>query len=135
MKTRWAGVALVAIAAIGIVAYKQPNLRTASGKAAQVLSSDNPKIVLVVDPREAGNNDNCAEIIRVVRAASGRGIKVQELSPDSESPLLKRYRVLTVPSVLILDRNGNVIYRYEGEENSTVEQIRWRLANLHEVKP
>lgn len=134
MKTRWAGVALVAIAAIGIVGYKQHRLRTASGQAAQALSSDKPEIVLVVDPREAGSKDNCAEIIRLVRGATGRGVKVQELSPDSESPVLQRYRVLTVPTVLILDRDGNVISRYEGEESSTVQQIRDRLASLSEVR-
>lgn len=34
MKARWAGVVLVAIAALGIVGYKQHRLRTASGQAA-----------------------------------------------------------------------------------------------------
>lgn len=135
MRTRWTGVALVAIAAFGIVGYKQHRLRTASGQAAQALSSDKPEIVLVVDPREAGSEDNCAEIIRLVRAAAGRGVAVRELSPESESPLLKQYRVLTIPTVLILDRDGNVVSRYEGEEDSTVQAIRDKLASSSRVKP
>lgn len=134
MKTRWAGVALMTIAAIGIVGYKQHRFRTESGGVEQEFSSDKPEVVLVVDPREAGSEDNCAEIIRLVKAASGRGVKVQELAPDSESPLLKRYRVLTIPTVLILDPDGSVVSRYEGEESPTVQEIRERLANLHEVK-
>jgi len=134
MRKRWASVVLVAIAGIGIVTYKQHRLRTASGQAAQVLSSDKPEIVLVVDPREAGSKDNCAEIIRLVRAATARGVVVRELSPASESPLLKRYRVLTVPTLLILDHDGNVISRYEGEENSTVQEIRDKLASFNGVK-
>jgi hypothetical protein len=134
MKARWAGVVLVAIAALGIVGYKQHRLRTASGQAAQGLSSDKPEIVLVVDPRDAGSKDNCAEIILLVRAATARGVVVRELSPDSESPLLKRYRVLSVPTVLILDPDGNVISRYEEEENSTVQKIRDRLASFSGVK-
>ena len=134
MKTRWAGVALVAIAAIGIIGYKQHRSRAASGQAAQARSSDKPEIVLVVNPSEAGSEDNCAEIIRLVRATAGRGVPIRELSPDSESSLLKRYRVLTVPTLLILDRDGNVISRYEGEENSTVQEIRAKLAGLGGVK-
>ena len=134
MKTRWIGVALVAIAAVGIVGYKQHRLRTESGQVAQGPSSEKPEIILVVDLREAGSEDNCAEIIRLVRAAAGRGVVVQELSPDSASPLLKRYRVLTVPTVLILDRDGNVTSRDEGEENSTVQAIRNKLASFNGVK-
>ena len=135
MKTRWVGVLLVVIAAVGIITYKQHRLHIATGQATRSLSADKPKIVLVVDPREADSKgDNCAEIIRLVRDAGGRGTKVQEISPESESPLLKQYRVLTVPTVLILDRDGNVVSRYEGEETSTVQQIRDRLANVSEVQ-
>ena len=135
MRTRWVGVVLVVIAAIGIVAYKQQRVRRAGGQSTPELWSSKPEIVLVVDPREADSKgDNCAEIIRLVRAAGGRGAKIQELSPESESPLLKQYRILSVPTVLILDRDGNVVSRYEGEESSTVHQIRDRLANLSEVQ-
>jgi hypothetical protein len=134
MKTRWASVALVVIAAFGIIGYKHHRLRAASGQLAQAFSSGKPEIVLVVDPREAGSGDNCAEIIRLVRAAAERGVAVRELSPESESPLLKRYRVLTVPTLLILDPDGNVVSRYEGEESSTVQEIRDRVVSFSGVK-
>ena len=134
MKTRWAGVALVAMVAAGIVTYKEHRSRVSTTPGTQGPSSDKPEIVLVVDPREADTADNCAEIIRLVRAAAKRGVIVQELSPNSESPLLKQYKVLAIPTVLILDRDGNVASRYEGEESSTVQQIQNRLSTLAEAK-
>ena len=118
MRPRWLGVAAVVIVAVGIITYKEHRSRTSTNPRVQGLSSDNPEIILFVDPREADTADNCAEIIRVVRAAAKRGVVVRELSPDSESPLLKQYRVLTIPTVLILNRDGNVTSRYEGEEST-----------------
>ena len=73
----------------------------------------------------------CAEIIHSVRAAGERGVLVQELSPDSKSEMLHRYRVLTVPTVLILDRSGLVVLRFEGEDRHTVIAVRTQLAQLH----
>lgn len=134
MKTRWVGVTLVVMVAVGIVTYKEHRSRVSTTPGPQGQSSGKPEIVLVVDPREADTADNCAEIIRLVRAAAKRGVVVQELSPNSESPLLKQYKVLTIPTVLILDRDGNVASRYEGEESSTLQQIRNGLASLSEVK-
>ena len=70
MKARWGGVALVAISALGIVVYKERVVRTATGETTRPGLSAKPEIVLVADFREAGTNDNCAEIIRLVRAAA-----------------------------------------------------------------
>ena len=134
MKSRWIGVAVVVVVAVGIVTYKEHRSRVSNSPATQGQSSDRPEIVLVVDPREADTADNCAEIIRLVRAAANRGVTVQELSPNSESPLLKQYKVLSIPTVLILDHDGNVASRYEGEESSTVQQIQNRLSTLAEAK-
>lgn len=134
MKVRWAGVVLVAIAALAIVGYKQHRILRTGAQLAKTASLDRPEIIAVVDPREADTADNCAEIIRIVQAEAARGTAVEQLSPDSASPLLKRYHVLTIPTVLILDHDGNVISRYEGEENSTVAEIRKKLANSGESK-
>lgn len=87
--------------------------------------------MLVADLREAGESgDACAEIIHAVREASDRGVRVQELMPDSSSDLLRRYRVLTVPTVLILGKDGRELGRYEGESRETVNAVRTRLATL-----
>ena len=55
---------------------------------------------------------------------------VAELPPDSSSNLLRRYRVLTVPTVLLLDKTGKEIGRFEGEDATTVKAVRTRLAAL-----
>ena len=126
---------MVLIAAVGIVIYKEHTSRKASPPVAQSGASAKSEIILVADLREADEpGDNCAEIIRLVREAGKRGATVEELTPDSESPLLKQYRILTNPTVLILDREGKVVSRYEGESGSTVKEIRDRLASLSEAQ-
>jgi hypothetical protein len=55
---------------------------------------------------------------------------VKELSPDSKSEMLRRYGVLTIPTVLILDRSGQLVLRFEGEDRQTVTAIRTQLAQL-----
>ena len=90
-----------------------------------------PTVLLVADLSEADSADACAEIIHSVRAACERGVQVQELSPDSKSEMLHRYRVLTIPTVLILDKGGRVVLRFEGEDRQTVTAVRTQLAQLH----
>lgn len=135
MRTRWAGIALVVLVAAGIVLYKHYRSPSSSSALAQSASAPKAEIILVADLREANEpGDNCAEVIRLVREASGRGVKVQEFSPESDSALLKQYHVLTNPTVLILDRHGKVLSRYEGESVATVQEIRNRLATLGEAR-
>jgi len=126
MKVKWSGLLAVAIIALAITAYK---VHTSH---ATVAGADGlPRIVLVADLSEADSADACAEIIHSVRAARDRGLQVQELSPDSKSEILHRYRILTVPTVLILDRSGQVVLRFEGEDRHTVMAVRTQLAQLH----
>ena len=37
----------------------------------------------------------------------------------------------SVPTVLILDRSGQVVLRFEGEDRQTVVAVRTQLAQLH----
>jgi hypothetical protein len=127
MKAKWIGLTAVLLVAGAIIGYKahvaaEPQ---ASG------SSGLPRVLLVADMSEAdAAGDACAEIIHLVRAARARGIAVQELEPGSKSDLLARYHVLTVPTVLILGRNGQVASRYEGEGRDTVNAMRAGLEQL-----
>jgi thioredoxin-like negative regulator of GroEL len=126
MKIKWSGIVAVALIAIGIAAYKVQTKRTT------VVGTDRvPRVLLVADLSEADSADACAEIIHSVRAAGERGVQVLELSPDSKSEMLRRYSVLTIPTVLIFDRNGQVVSRFEGENRQTVEAVRTQLAQLH----
>ena len=126
MKIHWIGLGAVALAASAIIAYKSqalPQVQTANAAP--------PRVVLLAELSEADNaGDSCAEIIHLVRAARDRGIAVQELSPDGKSDLLARYHLLIVPTVLILDRNGQEISRYEGEGRNTVKALRTSLEQL-----
>jgi len=126
MKVKWSGIMAVALIVIAIIAYKvhTKHVIVAGG---DVL----PRVLLVADLSEADSADPCTEIIHAVRAARERGVPVQELSPDSKSETLHRYRVLTIPTVLILDRSGQVVFRFEGEDRQTVAAVRTQLAQLH----
>lgn len=125
MKVRWPGLILIALLVADILLVKSRTRR----KDAPAAFTDAPAIVLVADLREADEkNDRCAEIIRAVRETSKRGVKVAELRPDSNSDLIQRYRVLTVPTVLLLDKSGKEIARFEGEDATTVKAVEQRLA-------
>lgn len=127
-KAKWVGLAAVLAVAFAIIGYKarsSPHQQAASATAP-------PRVLMVADLSEADTpGDACAEIIHLVQAARDRGIAVQELSPSSKSGLLARYHVLTIPTVLILDRDGQVVSRYEGEGRKTVAAIRSQLERLH----
>jgi hypothetical protein len=128
MRIRWIGVAVVLLAVVGLLLVKQQAHRVSPALTGNV---ERPSVLLVADLREAGEpGDACAEIIHAVREASKRGIRVQELMPDSGSDLLQRYRVLTAPTVLVLSEDGRELGRFEGESRETVNAIRTRLATL-----
>lgn len=124
MKVKWSAI-VVLIVATGIIAYK---VSTKRGVVATPTSL--PHILLVADLSEADSTDACAEIIRSVRAARDRGVSVVELNADSKSELVRRYRILTIPTVLILDDSGQVASRFEGEDQPTVVAVRNQLAKL-----
>lgn len=127
MKGRWIGLASVLLAAAGVVTYKH----VASGTAPSEAVSATPSVLLVADLNEAGEaDDGCAQIINAVRAARRRGVKVAELMPNSSSELLARYRVVTAPTVVIIDKDGRAAARYEGEDIETVQAIEAKLATL-----
>ncbi len=121
--------ALVAVflAVAAVIGFKQ--LRPVPSQSV-IRGGGEPKIVLVADLSEAEEKCACGEIIRAVRAAQKKGIATQELTPDSKSEVLRRYRVLTTPTVLFLDADGKDIARYEGEDEKTVAEIKSHLDRL-----
>jgi thioredoxin-like negative regulator of GroEL len=131
MKTRWIGLLAVLIVAAGIVALKLDRAPKPAVQTTQNVQSSKTGIILVANLSEANDKaDNCSVIIHLVSEAGKRGIKVRELSPGSRSPLIKRYHVLTIPTLLVL-HDGRVVSRFQGESGSTVRKIRTRLAALH----
>lgn len=127
MKTKWAGLAAVIVAVAAILAYKL----SISQRTQAAVTSTVPRVLLVADLREADSpHDRCAEIIHLVRETGARGIAVRELNSDSKSELLARYHVLVAPTVLILNRDGQVLSRFQGEEPATVRALQDRLSQL-----
>ncbi len=94
-------------------------------------ASARPAVIMVADLREENEpGDNCAEIIHLVHEAQKSGVLVSEIMPNSDSPLLRQYRVTVNPTVLVLGSDGREISRFEGEETSTVKAIRARLREM-----
>jgi hypothetical protein len=113
MRVRWIGLAATLLAVSGVLVMKQREHRPS---ATPTTDLQQPSVVLVADLREAGEpGDACAEIIQAAREARSCGVRVQELMPDSSSDVLRRYWVLTVPTVLILAQDGHKLARFEGE--------------------
>jgi len=90
-----------------------------------------PKMLLVATPEEAVSPTRCGGIVRLVRAAAQRGIRVQELTPDSRSELIAHYRVFRTPTVLIFSPGGTVHSRFEGEEVATLEALRREIQGMN----
>jgi hypothetical protein len=126
MKRKWIGLAAVLVIAGAIIGYKAYVSPKSPASVAGL-----PRVLLVAELSEAdATGDSCAEIIHLVRSARDRGIAVQELEPDSKSDLLTRCHVLTIPTVLIMDGNGKIVSRFEGEGRDTVKAVRAGLEQL-----
>jgi hypothetical protein len=131
MNGRRLALIVIILATGGVIAYKQ--VRSGNSPARSALDSGvAPRVILVADLSEAEEKCACGEIIRAVRAAQKRGIPTLEFTPDSKSELLKRYRVLSAPTVVFLDATGKETSRYEGEDEKTVEAIRSYLKRIAE---
>lgn len=134
MKTSVRVIALVAVmlGVAAIIVYKRAPVQTVAPSTTSASADSKASVVLVANLQEADEKCACGDIIRAVRAAQKKGIQTQEFNPDSKSELLKRYRILTAPTVLFLDAHGKEIARYEGEDENTVEAIRSHLKRLTE---
>lgn len=127
MKVKYIGLSAIVLITIAIIGYKT-HLATATQA---VIHTATPRVLLAANLAEANEaGDACAEIIHLVRAAHDRGIAVEELDASNKSPLLVRYHVLISPTVLIFDRNGKEISRFEGEGGDVIQKLRAELTRL-----
>lgn len=131
------GTAVVAVAALALVLAKQP-WRPSAANAQRPDARSVPRapaiaaasIVLFADPREADAPCGCGDIIRAVRTAAAQGVSVREVAPGTAPELAQRYRVLVMPTVLVLGPRGEERARFEGESSATIEALRARLRAL-----
>lgn len=125
MKRNTLYVVLTLALAAGLIAVK-PHIAPSAD-----MESSLPAVLLVADLREADStNDTCARIIQAVRKARSKGVSVTELMPNSDSALLKRHPVVVAPTVLVLDKDGRELNRFEGESVATLDAIRAKLSQL-----
>jgi hypothetical protein len=125
MKVRWIGLAIVLAILVGMLVVKARWSKNSSQTA-----SIKPQVVLVATPAEAVSITRCGEIVQAVRTAAQHGVKVQELTPDSKSELVARYHILQTPTVLVLDTNGAVRSRFEGEAPETLAALRLEMGRM-----
>lgn len=130
------GLAVVALAVIGLVAVKARSGSSTSSPARAAVAGAGlpataaaPSVVMVADPREADMECPCGEIIRRVRAAKAHGVAVDEFAPDN-ADAARRYGVTIVPTVVFLDPGGKVVARHEGESTEILAAITAGLARL-----
>jgi hypothetical protein len=132
------GLALVALAAVGILAVKarsgsSPSSPAPAAAAGAVqpasAAAAGPSVVMIADPREADMQCPCGEIIRRVRAAKAHGVAVDEFAPD-DADAARRYGVTVVPTVVFLDAGGTIVARHEGESTEILSAIAAGLAKL-----
>ena len=126
MKRNTLYIIVVAALAASLVLFKQRNAPKSTNQEIAL-----PAVLLVADLREADSpSDICGQIIHVVREARSRGVRVTELQPNSDSSLLKTHHVVVAPTVLVLDRDGRELSRFEGESVATLDAIRARLNQI-----
>ncbi len=130
------GLALVALAVVGIVVMKARSASSPSSPAAVVAAAvppagaaAGPAVVMIADPREADMQCPCGEIIRRVRAAKAHGVAVDEFAPDN-ADAARRYGITIVPTVVFLGPGGEVVARHEGESNDILTAITAELSKL-----
>jgi hypothetical protein len=123
MKGKWIGITgvIAVVLVIGIAKIHQKHFQSSDSTA---------QVVMVSEPSDAASAATCGKIVRAVRSAVQRGIRVQDLTPDSKSDLIARYRVFKTPTVLFLEQNGNVRARYEGEGTDTLAAIQSELGRI-----
>lgn len=135
MSRRWLGVIAVAVIAAGIIALKQRAPDAASAGGGPTVPPATPTVLLFADPGEAGASCGCGQIIRLVRAAAGPGLRVEELDPRRDAAEAQRYAVRVQPTVVILDRGGRETERFEGEAQGALKGLRAALGRLTPRRP
>ncbi len=103
-KRKWIGLVVIALAATGLIAYKQVGKSVASVGATTTASEKTGAntIIIFADPREAESSCGCGLIFRAVRAARQRGYEVRETDSKSDPTLAKTHHIRVEPTVLIL---------------------------------
>ncbi len=58
--------------------------------------------------------DSCQEVVRLIRGPAGAGIPVADVEFGAEAALHRRFGIDTVPTTLVVDREGSVVGGWTG---------------------
>ncbi|HJL99072.1 MAG: thioredoxin family protein [Acidimicrobiales bacterium] len=58
--------------------------------------------------------DSCQEVVRLIRGPAGAGIPVADVEFGAEPALHRRFGIDTVPTTLVVDREGSVVGGWTG---------------------
>jgi len=137
--TRWTSLtlALLLLASFGKAckshasASAEPASSTSAGSLEPIAADTT--VLLYANMGEADEDCACGQIIRSVRAAASKGVKVREIDARDKykkAATSKQYRIMVAPAVLFLDTTGKVTRRFEGESSDTLKALDSALEQL-----
>ena len=129
MRLKKYGLWLIAVIIVGtvfVLKTRTPDSQMPVSNPAQV---EGPAVILF----RGDNSPSCQVIHRLVDAAeqrySGR-IHFRQLDWSPDNPLIERYQVRFLPTVLLLDVNGNEVARIIGESPAVQARLKDTLDRL-----
>lgn len=127
------GIAAVGVSVLAILVFRpqSPPVSPAGdpGAVADERSSGD-RVVLVADFREAESSCGCGQIIQRVRVLATKGVPIEEIDPRRSPDRAASYRALVNPTVIVTDRAGVELRRFEGEDENTVSMLDAELSRL-----
>lgn len=112
---------------LAVSAKPTPSAGSAAPNAA------NTTVLLYANMGEDHDECVCGQMIRAVRAAAGKGVKVREVDTrdkNKQAAVSKKYKIMVAPAVLFLDAKGKVTRRFEGESSDTMKALDSALGRL-----
>ncbi len=88
---------------------------------------DGPSVLLV----RGDNSANCRAIHRLVAEAAqgyGQRVRVMQIDWSADNPLIKKYQVRFLPSVVFIDAEGRKVGEVVGESPAVQRKLREALA-------
>ena len=115
----------------GAAANAEPTSSTPAGS--QAPKARETTVLLYANMGEADEPCVCGQIIRTVRAAAGKGVRVHEIDTrdkDKQAATSQQYKIMVSPAVLILDATDKETRRFEGESSDTLKALNSELDQI-----
>ena len=122
---------LVVTMIVAAFGWKFWQTQTASNKPAQLTSISGPAVILF-----RGDNDpGCQRIYQLVEeGAAQHDQRIQFIQQDwsDDNPLIKKYQIRFLPSVIFIDQHGQEKMRIVGESPAVQQKLQQTMMNLEQ---